>query len=131
MSAHTHHHGHSPDEHSHEHSHLSEMDVRVRALETLLTRKGYVDPAALDRALTDHGVTGVVQEAGVPLRPSISTRHMRQEPKASRLSVAQSLGTLTPSSIAARMTEVPAGTVTSNPSMVRLTSASALEAGVP
>lgn len=51
MSAHTHHHSHGPDEHSHEHSHLSEMDVRVRALETLLTRKGYVDPAALDRII--------------------------------------------------------------------------------
>jgi len=35
---------------------------------------------------------GVVQEAGVPFRPSISTRQRRQEPKASRLSVAQSLG---------------------------------------
>ena len=36
----------------HDHSHgseLSEMDVRVRALETILTEKGYVDPAALDR----------------------------------------------------------------------------------
>ena len=51
MSADTHHHSHGPDEHSHEHSHLSEMDVRVRALETLLTRKGYVDPAALDRII--------------------------------------------------------------------------------
>lgn len=30
------------------HSHLDAMDVRVRALETLLIRKGYVDPAALD-----------------------------------------------------------------------------------
>ena len=30
------------------HSHLSGMDVRVRALETLLVHKGYVDPAALD-----------------------------------------------------------------------------------
>lgn len=51
MSADTHHHSHGPDEHSHEHSHLSEMDVRVRALETLLTRKGYVDPAAIDRII--------------------------------------------------------------------------------
>ena len=32
----------------HDHSHLSDMEVRVRALETLLTEKGYVDPAALD-----------------------------------------------------------------------------------
>lgn len=33
----------------HEHgSELSEMELRVRALETVLTEKGYVDPAALD-----------------------------------------------------------------------------------
>ncbi len=38
----------SGDDHDHGHSHLSDMDVRVRALETLLTEKGYVDPAALD-----------------------------------------------------------------------------------
>jgi nitrile hydratase len=37
-----------PQTHSHEGSTLSEMDVRVRALETLLVDKGYVDPAALD-----------------------------------------------------------------------------------
>ena len=42
----------SADEHDHDdHSHgseLSEMQLRVRALETILTQKGYVDPAALD-----------------------------------------------------------------------------------
>ncbi len=43
-----------PDDHSHPHDHphgseLSEMEVRVRALETILVDKGYVDPAALDR----------------------------------------------------------------------------------
>jgi hypothetical protein len=38
------------------------------------------------------GATGVVQEAGVPARPSISTRQSRQEPKASTMSVAQSFG---------------------------------------
>jgi len=38
------------------------------------------------------GATGVVQEAGVPLRPSISMRQRRQEPNAVKLSVAQSLG---------------------------------------
>jgi nitrile hydratase len=37
-----------PDHDAHAHSHLDDMDVRVRALETLLTHKGYVDPAALD-----------------------------------------------------------------------------------
>ena len=36
-------------EHEGEHSHLGEMDLRVRALETLLVEKGYVDPAAVDR----------------------------------------------------------------------------------
>jgi nitrile hydratase len=41
-----------PDEHVHDHqqrSELSEMDARVRALETILAQKGYVDPATLDR----------------------------------------------------------------------------------
>jgi nitrile hydratase len=32
----------------HDHSELSEVAARVRALETLLTEKGYIDPAALD-----------------------------------------------------------------------------------
>lgn len=40
MAAHDHDH--------HEGSELSEMDLRVRALETVLVEKGYVDPAALD-----------------------------------------------------------------------------------
>ena len=31
-----------------EHSELSEMQLRVRALETILTEKGYVDPGVLD-----------------------------------------------------------------------------------
>ena len=36
-------------DHQHEHgSELSETELRVRALETILTEKGYVDPAALD-----------------------------------------------------------------------------------
>jgi nitrile hydratase len=41
--AHDHHHDHDDD-----HSELGEMDLRVRALETVLTQKGYIDPAALD-----------------------------------------------------------------------------------
>ena len=38
-------------DHHHEHAHgseLSETQLRVRALETVLTEKGYIDPAALD-----------------------------------------------------------------------------------
>jgi nitrile hydratase subunit alpha len=38
--------------HEHDHnegSHLSEMDLRVRALETILVEKGYIETAALDR----------------------------------------------------------------------------------
>jgi nitrile hydratase subunit alpha len=39
----------SDHEHDHDHgSELNEMQLRVRALETILTEKGYVDPAALD-----------------------------------------------------------------------------------
>ncbi|HEY5310550.1 MAG TPA: nitrile hydratase subunit alpha [Casimicrobiaceae bacterium] len=37
--------GHGPD---HDHSHLDEMELRVRALETVLGEKGYIDPSALD-----------------------------------------------------------------------------------
>ena len=45
-------HDHDHD-HDHDHGHddpseLGEMDLRVRALETVLTQKGYIDPAALD-----------------------------------------------------------------------------------
>jgi len=42
-------HHHGDHEHHHDHgSELSEMQLRVRALETILTEKGYVEPAALD-----------------------------------------------------------------------------------
>lgn len=42
--SHAHHH-----EHNHDHgSELSDTQLRVRALETILTEKGYIDPAALD-----------------------------------------------------------------------------------
>ena len=42
----------SPHDHDHDEPHaseLSEAQLRVRALETILTEKGYVDPAVLDR----------------------------------------------------------------------------------
>jgi nitrile hydratase subunit alpha len=41
----------STDDHDHDHHHgseLGEMQLRVRALETILSEKGYVDPKALD-----------------------------------------------------------------------------------
>jgi nitrile hydratase subunit alpha len=41
MSGHDHH-------HDHEHSELSEMQLRTRALETILFEKGYIEPAAID-----------------------------------------------------------------------------------
>ena len=48
MSGHDHddhnHHHH----HDHDHSELSETELRVRALESILTEKGYVDPTSLD-----------------------------------------------------------------------------------
>src|SRR3712207_4182890 len=39
-----HHHDHDHDDHSH----LSDIELRVRALESILVEKGYVDPAAID-----------------------------------------------------------------------------------
>jgi len=45
--SHGHDHGHDHD-HGHGASTLGEMELRVRALQTLLTDKGYVDPGALD-----------------------------------------------------------------------------------
>ena len=65
--------------------------------------------------------TGVVHDAGVPRRPSISTRHRRHEPNGSSESVAHSLGTWMPASIAARITDVPAGALTSMPSIFSVT----------
>ena len=48
----------SSETHAHDHaegagSELSEMDIRVRALETVLTEKGYIDPAAVDRIVEE------------------------------------------------------------------------------
>jgi len=43
MGSHEHEH-----DHEHEHSELDETELRVRALQTILTEKGYIDPAALD-----------------------------------------------------------------------------------
>lgn len=56
---HGHDHDHDDDDHDHDHDHghdhefseLGDMDVRVRALETLLTEKGYIDPAAIDEVI--------------------------------------------------------------------------------
>ena len=42
MSTHEHGHGHE------DHSELDENELRVRALQSVLTQKGYIDPAALD-----------------------------------------------------------------------------------
>lgn len=44
-----HHHGHGHEHHHHgEVSELSDLQLRVRALETVLAEKGYLDPKALD-----------------------------------------------------------------------------------
>ncbi len=42
------HHPHEPHSHEHAKRALSPIELRVRALEALLTEKGYIDPAALD-----------------------------------------------------------------------------------
>ncbi|MBF9197263.1 nitrile hydratase subunit alpha [Microvirga terrestris] len=45
-----HHHDHD------DHSHLSEIELRVRALESILVEKGYVDPAAIDALVETYEV---------------------------------------------------------------------------
>jgi len=49
--------------HEHDHSELGPTELRVRALETVLTRKGYIEPAALD-ALIDTYQTRVEPRNG-------------------------------------------------------------------
>ena len=51
------------DHDSPDHSELSDVEARVRALETVLTQKGYVDPAALD-VLIDTYQTKIVPRNG-------------------------------------------------------------------
>src|SRR3954462_15889069 len=62
--------GHDHHDHDHDHgSELSETQRRVRALETILVEKGYVDPAALDELVEayetkvgpHHGARGVAK----------------------------------------------------------------------
>ncbi|MBD9488459.1 nitrile hydratase subunit alpha [Ensifer sp. ENS11] len=44
-----HHHGHDHHAHDHHHdNHFTDMEARVKALETVLTEKGLIDPAAID-----------------------------------------------------------------------------------
>lgn len=52
--AHDHHHDHDHDHDHGEFSELSDVELRVRALESLLTEKGYVDQAALDALVQYH-----------------------------------------------------------------------------
>lgn len=47
MADHHHHHGHDHD-HDHPENHYSDMQARVKALESLLSEKGLIDPGAID-----------------------------------------------------------------------------------
>ena len=56
----------TPHPHDHEHgSELSDLQLRVRALETILTEKGYVEPAALDQ---------IVENVETKIGPHIGAR---------------------------------------------------------
>jgi len=65
--SHEHHDDDHHDEHHHDHddhgSHLSDVQLRVRALETVLAEKGYVDPDVLDR-IVEHFETKVGPHVG-------------------------------------------------------------------
>ena len=56
---------HSHDHSGHQGSELSDLQLRVKALETILTEKGYVDPAALDQ---------IVEAAETKIGPHIGAR---------------------------------------------------------
>ncbi len=47
MTSHHHDHDHDDDHHHHD-NHFSDVQARVKALETVLTQKGLIDPAAID-----------------------------------------------------------------------------------
>ncbi len=71
---------------------------------------------------TMSGVTVMVQDA-IGLRwPSTSTRHCRHAPTGSSRGWSQNRGIWTPTSSAARITNVPFGTLTRLSSMVSVTS---------
>ncbi len=71
-------HDHDHDHHDHEHgSELSETQLRVRALETVLTEKGYIDPAALD---------AIIEAYETKIGPRNGARRRRQGLDRSRLS---------------------------------------------
>ena len=49
------------DDHDHDHHHDNELDpmaARVRALETILTQKGLIDPAAIDAIVETYETQG-------------------------------------------------------------------------
>ena len=54
-----------PTNHDHDHSELSDTQLRVRALETILTEKGYIDPAVLD---------GIIEHYETKTGPHIGAR---------------------------------------------------------
>lgn len=41
-------------DHDHDHGELGETDAQVRALESILREKGYIDPPALDAQIETH-----------------------------------------------------------------------------
>lgn len=62
-----HHHDHDHHDHDHDHgSHLSDVQLRVRALETVLAEKGYIDPAVLDQ-IVEHFETKVGPHVGAKI----------------------------------------------------------------
>lgn len=57
---------HDHDDDHHHGSHLSDVQLRVRALETVLTEKGYIDPAVLD-LIVEHFETKVGPHVGAKI----------------------------------------------------------------
>ena len=69
-------------DHGHDHSELSDIQLRVRALETILTEKGYVDPAALDQ-LVESYETKIGPKNGARSSPALGPTQL-SKPRCSR-----------------------------------------------
>ena len=54
-----------------EHTRLGDMELRVRALKTVLTQKGYVDPAALEALVATKGAGNCRHRHGLPLMAGV------------------------------------------------------------
>ena len=98
---------------SHEHHHqlhgseLSEIEIRVRALETVLTEKGYVDPSVLDPRHWLAALERLVAEKGIATMDTLACYRHAWDHAAHRTPHGKPI-TLSPEDFEASSVEPPA-----------------------